>query len=485
MSLEIAPGEIHALLGHNGSGKSTLVKILAGYHEPDAGEVLLDGQVLSYPVSQLQLAERGVTFLHQDIGLVPTASVLDNVRIGRFETAFGGRIRFRRERDVLSEQLRAFGVDVDPAESVNRLSASERTIVGLVRALQDLEGHSGGLLVLDEATASLPAREVDTLLTAVRHIADRGVAVLLVTHHLNEPIALADRVSVLRDGRLIATVDVAEQTEATLAQMVIGVQRRIASARTSTATGDPALELRGLSGGNLRDATFTVHAGEIVALTGLSGSGHDEVPYLVYGRDRPRSGSANARGRPVASSPANSRRAGIALVSGDRARAGGVLQASVAENVAAPVLRSLTGGIGVIRSRKERSVVSGVLSRFDVKPGLPGIPFSALSGGNQQKALVGRWMTEPPSVLLLDEPTAGVDIGAVDSIIETLGDFAANGGAVVVASTQYDDLARLADRVLVFVGGAVVEELTGDEITPQRMLAASYGETRAAGSPSA
>lgn len=438
--------------------------------------MLLDGTPVNYPVSQLQLAERGVTFLHQDIGLVPTASILDNVRIGRFETAFGGRIRFRRERERLAEQLRAFGVDADPSGPVNRLSASERTIVGLARALQDLDGRSGGLLVLDEATASLPAREVDKLLTAVRHIAERGISVLLVTHHLNEPIALADRVSVLRDGRLIATVDVQGQTEATLAEMVIGKQRHIASARTSTVTDKPAIEVLGLSGGDLLDATFTVNAGEIVALTGLSGSGHDAVPYLVYGRDRPRSGSANARGRSVASSPASSRRAGLALVSGDRARAGGVLQASVAENVAAPVLRSLTGPIGVIRQRQERSVVSGLLSRFNVRPGRPDLPFGALSGGNQQKALVGRWMAEPPAVLLLDEPTAGVDIGAVDAIIQTLGDFAASGGAVVVASAQYDDLARLADRVLVFVDGVVADELTGDDITPHRMLAASYGE---------
>lgn len=479
VDLEIAPGEVHALLGHNGSGKSTLVKLLAGYHEPDGGSVVIEGIPMSYPVSQLQLAERGVTFVHQDIGLVPTASILDNVRIGRFATGFGGQIRWGQERTRLAEKLREFGVEADPFEPLSTLSASQRTIVGLLRALQDLEGREGGLLVLDEATAALPNREVEELLTAVREIARRGISVLLVTHHLNEPIALADRVSVLRDGRLVATVDIAGQTEASLAEMVLGAERHAAVVRTGSPTTDTALVVTSLEGPLVDGVSFTLHQGEILGLTGLSGSGHDAVPYLIYGRDATTGGQISVAGRAAKlGSPAAARRAGIALVSGDRARAGGVLPASVAENVSAPVMRSLSGIAGLIRPARERSMVTDILRRFAVKPGLPDVPFSSLSGGNQQKALVGRWMSEPPAILLLDEPTSGVDIGAVDSILETLADYAKDGGAVVVSSTQYDDLARIADRVLVFRDGRIVEELSGVDLTAHRMLTGVYGADR-------
>lgn len=481
VTLSIAPGEIHALLGHNGSGKSTLVKVLAGYHEPDEGEVRVDGEPVAYPVTQLEMIRRGVAFLHQDIGLVPTASVLDNVRIGRFRTGLGGRIRWRHERDALAGRLREFGLDVDPTDPVSILSPAQRTVVGLIRALQDLESRDGGLLVLDEATASLPVREVDELLTAVRSITARGISVLLVTHHLSEPIALADRVSVLRDGRLVETTSIAEQTEASLARMVIGADRPVLARRTSSAGTDVTLRVTGLTAPSVKNVSFDVHVGEIVGLTGLSGSGHDAVPYLIYGRDRPSAGGA--RVGEVArrtGSPAASRQAGLALVSGDRATAGGVISATVAENVSAPVLKSLSGVAGWVHVRRERGVVTDVLRRFDVRPALPSASFGTLSGGNQQKALIGRWMVEPPAVLLLDEPTSGVDIGAVDSIVGALGQYAEAGGSVVVSSTQYEDLARIADRVLVFVDGRVERELLGEDITPHAMLAMSYGTEREA-----
>ncbi|THG29296.1 sugar ABC transporter ATP-binding protein [Naasia lichenicola] len=478
VSLHVRHGEVHALLGHNGSGKSTLVKILSGYHRPDAGSISFKGQPVQLPVSSAHLAESGIAFLHQDIGLVPSASVLENVRIGRFETGVGRRIKWKAERERLREQLRSFDLKVEPDDPVNRLSASQRTIVGLLRALHNLEGHTGGLLVLDEATAALPAHETEELLAAVREIATRGISVLLITHHLNEPLILADRVSILRDGKLVMTGDVAGRTERDLAEMVIGRERRAPISRPPTTTkhGD-VLVAQGLSGRILRDVSLSVGRGEILGLTGLSGSGHDEVPYALYGMSPLTAGTVSVEGERVgALNPPQSIRRGLALVSGDRAVAGGVPAATVSENLSAPSLGSLTGPARWILRAKEHTLVGSLIERFNIKPGIPGVAFSTMSGGNQQKALIGRWMASPPKVLLLDEATSGVDIGAVDEIVDTLGTFASGGGAVILASTQYEDLARLADRVLVFRDGRVSHQFRGDEITAHELLAASYGE---------
>lgn len=478
VDLSLAYGKIHALLGHNGSGKSTVVKILAGYHNPDAGTVVHDGVPITYPMSQLDLAERGITFLHQDIGLVESASVLDNIFIGRYATGLFGNIRRGPARTELRAQLHEFGARFDPDIVVSRLSPSERTLVGLIRALHDLEHHYRGVLVLDEATAALPVKEVKELLSAVRLVADRGIAVLLVTHHLNEPVALADEVTVLRDGKVVASQPIAGLDESDLAELVVGQSRGVINRRSATTREGTRFEVAEIAARRaLHPTSFSVAPGEIVGLTGLSGSGHDSVLSLAFGLRRPDQGRAFVDGHEFSCSPATARKAGLALVSGDRARAGGVVSASLTENIGTPNLRLNTGfGSRILRSQ-ERALVERVVERFGIRPRLQGLPFSALSGGNQQKALVARFMVDPPHVLLLDEPTSGVDIAAVDEILSTLSDYAADGGSVVIATTQLDDIARLADRVLVFVDQRVAVELEGEEISPHRLLVESYGGT--------
>jgi ribose transport system ATP-binding protein len=476
VSLTVAPAEIHALLGHNGSGKSTLVKLLSGYHQPDGGTMLFAGRELHRPVSQATFRELGVGFVHQDIGLVPAATVTENLLIGRFTTGALGQIRWKADRVRLKQLLASFDLDIDPDAQVGSLTAAQRTLIGLLRAFQDVEGRESGLLVLDEVTASLPAEELDKVFAAVKEIRQRGIAVLLVTHHLNEPLLLADRVSALRDGKLIASVAVTNQTERDLAEMVLGEERRIGARRPNRpAPGDVVLELGSATGAIIDDVSLTVRRGEVVGLTGLAGSGHDELPYLLYGSRKAVVRGLTLGGMPVAKpSPNACRAAGMALVSGDRAQAGGVLPATLAENLSAPVLNSLRGPLRNISGRRERPLVTNLVRQFDIRPGEPSMVFSALSGGNQQKALLGRWMAQPPPMLLLDEPTSGVDIGAVDSILATLDTYVRDGGAVVMASTQYEDLSRIADRVLVFARGRIVEELVGDAVNPHELLTKSY-----------
>lgn len=472
VSLEVLAGEVHALLGHNGSGKSTLIKILSGYHRPDSGRVSLNGREVTYPTDALALRQQGVSFMHQDIGLVPTMSVLENLRIAHFTTGALRQIRWNHERRHVRDLLDSFGLDLSPDLPVGWLSAAERAVVGVLRAVQDLPEASHGLVVLDEPTAALPAAETQMLFDTIRDVARRHMGVLFVTHHINEALQVADRASVLRDGALIATRDVEELDESRLTELVIG--RRITSSHGAgrPASGHPsapALEVRHLSGEVVQSVSFLVQRGEILGLTGSMGAGHQEIPFLLYGAVPARSGTVLIGGQPQRPNPVSSRHAGVAMISGDRARAGGVLTASLSENMSLPILDRLTGPVGWIHSVREEMTVKDMLRRFRIL-GTPSAPFSTLSGGNQQKALIARWLESDPEILLLQEPTSGVDIGAVDEICSMLRTFAASGGTVIWSSEQYEDVASLSHRVLVFSDGHVVADLAGDGIDAAQIL---------------
>ncbi len=487
VSLRVEPGEVHALLGHNGSGKSTLIKVIAGYHRPDSGTIEVNGHAVRYPTSALSLKDFGVSFMHQDIGLVPTLSILENLRIGRLQTGAMRHIRWSNERKTVSRLLASFGLDVSPDTPVSRLSASERSVIGVVRAFQDVsaEGSSGdqGLVILDEPTAALPEEEKKRLFGVIKQVAARGVGVLLVTHHLEEPLQFADRVSVLRDGRLVASDDVSIHDYESLAELVVGrsVEKSVKVSERNLADREEIISVNNLSGLVLDSVSFSVRRGEILGLTGLMGAGHEELPFLLYGAQKPNDGSVSVGGKPFVPDPVRARRHGLAFISGDRIRAGGVLSASIAENVTLPVLDSAVGKLRWLRSRQEDSIVQSVLKEFRIKLSSPHLPFSTLSGGSQQKALIGRWVGCSPNILLLQEPTAGVDIGASQDIIAILREFANKGGTVIFSSEQYEDVASLSDRVLVFRGGKIAASLSGAEVTTENIVSSSYGKFQTAG----
>ncbi len=486
VSLTVVAGEVHALLGHNGSGKSTLIKVISGYHRPDSGRVEINGHEVHYPTSALSLKDYGVSFMHQDIGLVPSLSILENLRIGRLETGLLRHIRWSNERRTVKRLLDSFGLDINPDMPVSRLSASERSVIGVVRAFQDVTGgdtssNEGGLVILDEPTAALPEEEKKRLFDAIKQVASRGVGVLMVTHHLEEPLQFADTVSVLRDGRLVETGAIEGHSYDTLAELVVGgsISRSVRTGIKDLTNEDEIIRVIGFSGLIIRDVTFSAHRGEILGLTGLMGAGHEELPFLLYGAQQPVGGSAFVDGELYVPDPVRARSKGLAFVSGDRIRAGGVLTASVSENVTLPVIDTLVGRFGWVRSGREESIVQSVLSQFRIRLASPHLPFSVLSGGSQQKALIGRWVGSAPKVLILQEPTAGVDIGASQDIIAILREFAENGGTVIFSSEQYEDVASLSDRVLVFRGGKIVSVLSGLEVTPDNIVAYSYGKADA------
>jgi ribose transport system ATP-binding protein len=472
--LSMRPGEIRALVGQNGCGKSTTIKILAGFYTADEGEIRLHGEQVHLPMTQDTLARHGVTFLHQDLGLVPTMSVLENLRIGTLASTHG-RIAWRKERAAAARVLRKYGLDVDPRLPVSRLSQTQQTILGMVRALEGVGDREHGLIVLDEPTSALPAGEIEALFAAMRTARDHGHGLILVTHHLDEVFRVCDSVSVFRAGRHVVTEQVGETTEKDLIEAMIGgVLPELPTLDTAADAGDVVLSVDGLSGTVSRDVSLQVRAGEILGLTGLLGAGQEEIPYLVYGGRRISAGTVSVDGeRTPRPTPYASRRRGIALLPSDRKTQSGVQTATMRENVSLPRLKRLMRPWGIDR-RAERKAVGELLERFDVRPPTSSRPLSSFSGGNQQKALLGRWIEESPRLLFLDEPSNGVDVGARQQIFAELQECAKRGMAIVIASSQHDDIAAVCTRALVFSRGRVVDELHGGEITPDALLSACF-----------
>jgi ribose transport system ATP-binding protein len=473
VDLTVLAGEVHALVGQNGSGKSTLIKILSGYHAPDAGSIEMDGARVRLPLRPGEPEGHGLAFLHQETSLSEGMSVLENLRLGRYETTWYGRLLWRRERGRVRRLLESMGLDLDPDLPIRDVPQAERALIGFVRAAEEVSERKG-VLVLDEPTASLPAPAVAQLFEAIRGVAARGSSVLFVSHRLEEVLEISDRISVIRDGRLVGTVERAGASEGQLIEMMLGRALGELYPARAAREGERFFGVHGLTGKIATDISFDVHRGEVIGLTGLVGMGQDEVLYLAYGSTDRGTGAVTVGEKAIARpTPQSMRKAGVALLPADRARESGTLGASVLENVTLPVLGRFFSG-GLLHHGTERAEVLRLLSRFDVRPPLPHAPLGSLSGGNQQKALLAKWLQLRPEVLLLHEPTQGVDIGSRKQIFEIIREVAASGTGVVIASAEYEDLAHLCNRVLVMRRGRLVAELTGGDLSEDRIIEYCY-----------
>lgn len=474
--IELRSGEVHALLGQNGSGKSTFIKILTGYHAPDAGgSVTVGGSEVRLPLQPQQPQELGLAFVHQDLGLVPELSILENLRVGRYETRMGWRIPWRRERRALRERLGRFGLDVDPDATVASLSEADRAIVAIVRATDQLAHVERGLLVLDEPTVYLTRDAVQELFGTVRRFAADGHAVLIVTHRLEEVFEVADRLTVLRDGRHVVTTATADTDEAGLVEHILGRSMGRLYPRTVDRRGDVVVRARWVRGASLRGLDFELRRGEVLGVTGLIGMGFEELPYLLVGAGLP-AGEIEVSGRRLDLSgltPRAALRHGIAVLPADRARRGGVAEATVLENVTLPTLARFFRG-GRLHHRDERRHGRRLLGGFDVRPLDPLAGFATLSGGNQQKALLAKWFDTAPEVLIMHEPTQGVDIGARQQIFAQVERASEDGKALLIASVEYEDLAHLCHRVIVVREGHPVAELHGEDLSAARIVEQCY-----------
>ena len=484
VDLRIEPGEVHGLLGQNGSGKSTLLKVLSGFHDPDAGALTVRGEAVPLPLAPGAFRELGFAFVHQDLALVPGLSVTENLIVSRL--AGRGRIRWRSEYARAERLLESSGLTgIDARAPIARLTQMQRALVAVVRAVEELraDGHDSVLLVLDEPTAFLPRVGIERLFGLVRDLVNGGGSVLFVTHDLDEVREVCDRVTVLRDGRRAGTAEVAGTSIDELVEMIIGHKLvRRAPARREAGTGPVALRARAIGGGIVRGVDLDVAAGEVLGITGLLGSGFEELVHVLFGA-RPGTGTLEVGGRALdvaALTPRRAIEAGMGFVPADRPLDAAIGSLSVADNVTMTTLDTHRAALGLSRGGLRASAAE-LGERYAVAPNRPELLLQALSGGNQQKAILGKWLQIEPPVLLLDQPTQGVDVQAREQIFAAVRAAAGRGIAVVCASADYEELAGLCDRVLVLARGEVALELSGDELTKERIAEQVLTSTSAAG----
>lgn len=489
VDLDIMPGEIHGLLGANGSGKSTIIKILAGFHEPDAGRFWIHGQQIQTPFGAGGLRGQGVGFVHQDLGQVPNASVLEHMVLdAQTENSGLSRIHWRAERSRVKGLLDRYELDISLDAPIDALYPVQRALVAIVRAISAQEeyaqaGNTGAtLLILDEPTVFLPQNEVDQLFVMMRRLRDQGSSVLFVSHDIDEVFAITDRITVLRDGKNAGSRVTSQTTREQIVELILG-GRFEHNARTFSGADEHAelvLSASGLRGHRAVDVSFDVRKGEVVGVTGLAGSGFEEITDLIYGSRKLESGSILLHGEEVRRpAPEAMMDLGVVLIPADRKGQGGALSLTVLENMALPSLITQYKGWS-IRWRQLRERMARVCRELRVVPDNVEALFGNLSGGNQQKALLGKWLDQEPQLMLLNEPTQGVDIGARMDIFRLIRSAVDEKGmGVVCATSDYEQLVEIADRVLIVSKGSIRGEIVGQEITKDALAAAIYAEEAA------
>jgi ribose transport system ATP-binding protein len=468
VDLDVAAGEVHCLLGQNGAGKSTLIKVLAGAHTPDAGEIVWAGHPVTFGSPQAADAA-GIATIYQELDLVPGLSVAENIVLGHEPSRFGFS-RLRAAEETARALLRRLGhPEIPPRRELGRLSAASQQVVSMARAL----ARDARLIVMDEPSAVLDPEEVRNLFRVIRELTANGVAVVYISHRLEEIREIGDRVTVLKDGRTVARNLPARTTPtADVIRLMTGrTIEYVFPERSAPPSDEVVLEVEGLSrAGEFADVSFTVRAGEVVGLAGLVGSGRSEILETVYGARKATSGTVRVRGRaPRPGSVPAAVRAGMGLAPEERKSQGLLLGEPVFRNVSLPAMGRFARG-GFLGPQSDLAAAAQITEQLDVRPADATRPVRTLSGGNQQKVVLARWLLQGCSVLLLDEPTRGVDVGARSEIYALIRRLAAQGAAIVLVSSEVPEVLGLADRVLVVREGRVVHEAPSAELDEGRVL---------------
>jgi rhamnose transport system ATP-binding protein len=469
VDFDVRAGEVHALLGENGAGKSTLIKILSGLYSPDAGSISVNGEITRFS-STRDATAAGIATVYQELLLFPELTVAENVFLGHYPRKAGGWIDWQEVRSrtrALLDQLDTSDLDVDA--KVLTLSVAQRQRVEIAKALS----RNARILIMDEPTASLVESDVQRLMQVVRQLRDRGVGIVYVSHRLAEIFELADRVTVLRDGALVGTRQIGEVDERQLVSMMVGRSIDSLFPKADAAIGETVLEVRNLNHGrHVRDISFSLRRGEILGIAGLVGSGRTELALTLFGMTPATSGEILLEGKPVKiDSPRQARDLGIAYVPEDRGLQGLVKPMAIRKNISMATIERLSAGI-FIKAAAEAQRALEAVRRFSIRCRDIGQPVGELSGGNQQKVVIAKWLETNPKVLILDEPTRGVDVGAKAEIHTIMGELVKQGVAILMISSELPEVLGMSDRVLVMSGGRVTDEVPRAEATPERVGAA-------------
>ncbi|WP_299677640.1 sugar ABC transporter ATP-binding protein [uncultured Roseobacter sp.] len=470
VSLSVGRGEIVALLGENGAGKSTLIKVLGGIHMPDRGRVLIDGEPYQHRPAGFGERQK-VAFIHQDLGLIEWMTVAENIALALGFAKRSGMIRWGEVERFATEALKRVDCEFEPTTRVENLSRTEKSLVAIARAL----AVDSEFLVLDEPTASLPADEVHRLFAAIRPLRDRGVGMIYVSHRLDEIFEIADRVAVLRDGEMVGVRNIDHTTPEELVQKIVGRKTR-ETVRATEALGREILALNGFQVGDVGPLAFSLCQNEIVGLVGLRGAGHEAISRALFGL-MPFSGQVTLKGEaPKLASPQDAMAAGIGLVAKDRTEESVAMSLSIRENTFLNpdgIGRSL---LNMLAPRAEAEQAAIIGAELGLSPNDPELAIEALSGGNQQKVVLGRWLATKRTLLLCEDPTAGVDVGAKSEIYTLLNCALADGVGILMISTDFEEIATICHRAVVFSQGAIVDELSGTRLSTENLIqAASAG----------
>lgn len=466
----LLPGEVHFLLGENGAGKSTLMKILSGVYTKDSGEILIHGQLVDIH-SPRTAAAHGIGIIHQEMNLVPELMVWENIYLGREVTDVFGFIKaetMKKETEILLAKL---GSDIAPTALVSSLSIGEQQMVEIAKALS----YETKILIMDEPTAALTERETQKLFQIIRQLASDGVGIIYISHRMEELFALSNRVTVLRDGTYVGTVQTADITFDELIKMMVGRDITTRFPKQVAPLGPEVLRVEGVSRGELKDISFHVRAGEIVGMAGLMGSGRTEVSRAIFGADPMDKGNVYLDGQKCnIKNPGDAIRAGIGFITEDRKHEGLVLGMSVGENMSLASLGYFCAK-GFINDEKENKMITDNINQLKIRtPGASQL-VKNLSGGNQQKVVIGKWLATYPKVLIMDEPTRGVDVGAKAEIYHIMNMLTAAGVGILMISSELPEILGMSDRVLVMHRGRIAAEMSIAEATQEKIMGYAAG----------
>jgi rhamnose transport system ATP-binding protein len=470
-SLALWPGEVHALLGENGAGKSTLVKLLAGVYQPDSGELLVDGIARRFD-NPAEARDAGLAVIYQEPTLFADLSIAENIYMGRQPRDRLGRIRYDEMNREVDALLASLGVNLRAERLVRGLSIADQQVVEIAKALS----LNANVLIMDEPTAALSLTEVERLFAIVRSLRERNAAILFITHRLDEVFALTQRMTIMRDGVKVLDAMTADMSIDSIVSKMVGRDLDTFYPKADVAPGEVRLSVKGLTrDGVFKDISFDVRAGEIVALAGLVGAGRSEVARAIFGIDPLDAGEVRIAGKPLQlGKPAAAVRAGLALVPEDRRAQGLALELSIARNASLTVLGRLMRH-GLISARSESALAADWGKRLRLNAGDLDAPVGTLSGGNQQKVVLGKWLAIGPKVLIIDEPTRGIDVGAKAEVYRTLAELVREGMAVLMISSELPEVLGMADRVLVMHEGRISADIPRADANEERVMSAALG----------
>ena len=462
VSIAFGSGEVHAIIGENGAGKSTLIKIISGAVLPDSGEIIIDGKV--YPaMTPSQAIEEGVSVIYQEFNLVDSLSAAENIFLGKRGK---GLVDFSVINKKAAEIFQQFGVNIPPTRTVSQLTPAHMQIVEIAKAIH----RQSKLIIMDEPTAPLTTSEAEKLFAGIRGLKEQGITIVYISHRLDEIFEIADRVTVLRDGSYVDTRVVAETDRRQLIEMMVGRELKNMYPSGSSVPSSVLLEVKNMCGNGLKDVSFTVRRGEILGFGGLVGAGRTELMRMIYGADPKESGTIMYNGREVIiDSPAKALEIGIGLIPEDRKRHGFIAEQSVAWNSTISNIKKLSRG-GVVDDRKEKQQALDLCNQLKIKTPNLQQKVKNLSGGNQQKVVLAKVLAAETDLLIFDEPTRGIDVGARQEIYRLMKNLAREGKAVIMVSSDMEELLGMSDRIVVLSEGRISGELTGNEFSQERVL---------------